>query len=287
MKKKWIVIIVVALLVMIGSLYVIAISTNDTIYYSKMSYNRETRHGYLMKKGLFGRHKVDNVMFDSMTLVDNNTILGYFHDSTEHICYVSAYDLKKHKYNVLTKIHSSTSYQRISANKDMSAIYYMDLDDGVVRYDVATGETTVAMAGSKIYYPMVTSDEKLLYYVGDYYLKLRDLESGEDKTLAENVDSFALSHNEDFIIFTRLKGIYKLDLETGQETEMQAYHGYGRPGEISISSDDKRFAYVTYNTSLVPGIDNTLLHVCNIRTGKSRVVYRSHYIEQVTSIMIR
>ena len=286
-NSKWIGIFIPVVVIIIAIWYFWGF-TSDTFYYDKYVKVSGIDSFHLVKKGAFIKHTVSfDAPFYTMTKANNHTIIGDCVDLEGHYRFVATYDTITHKYKRITKIGGIELDQRISVNEDMSAFYCGERDRGIVRYDMKTGESSVLLKfgeKEKFYEPTVTRDEKQAYYLYKNALHVADLKTQTGTSLISGVSSYVLSHNEDFIIYSTGYTLYKYDIATGEHTELKDCND--RIYELSISGDDNKVGYVTYIGSIVPGLDNTIFHVYDLRTGATRNPYRSHYIESVNPIIL-
>jgi len=252
--------------------------------------NGQFDHGELYQKSFGSMKKVDDIYLKDLTKLDDNTVVGVYSEGPGTPRYVASYDLKAGTMTKITEIENDIENQRISANADLSEVYYGDKEKGIVKYDTVSGESETLMAPEKLKEPVVTRDGKTMFYISDWNLITREVgKKVSGGIIASNVHTYALSNDEKFIIFTRLGReynsiLYKLDLETGEETYLKKLDNQAEM--ISISSDNTEFAYVTYTAAFFSSWGRTVLNVCDLKTGKSKVAFRSGFAAYIPSIIL-
>ncbi|WP_024865362.1 hypothetical protein [Butyrivibrio sp. FCS014] len=290
MIRNKIVISVIICLLTLGTAACGAGSSDGFLYTKRVSdSNGQFEHGELYQKRFSGTKKVDDIYLRFMTKVDDDTVLGVYGEGPGTDSYVATYNLKEKSLTKITQV-ANIEEQRISATSDLSTVCYGDKDNGIVLYDLSSGESKVIEKPTGLKEPMITGDGKTMFYISDWNLITREVgKKVSGGIIASNVHTYALSNDEKFIIFTRLGReynsiLYKLDLETGEETYLKKLDNQAEM--ISISSDNTEFAYVTYTTAFFSSWGRTVLNVCDLKTGKSKVAFKSGFAAYIPSIIL-
>ncbi|MCR5157303.1 MAG: hypothetical protein K6C96_11555 [Butyrivibrio sp.] len=264
--------------------------TSDGFLYTKRisDSNGQFEHGELYQKRSSAAKKVDDVYLRFMTKVDDDTVLGVYGEGPGTDSYVATYNLKEKSLTKITQV-ANIEEQRISATSDLSTVCYGDKDNGIVLYDLSSGESKVIEKPTGLKEPMITGDGKTLYYVSDWKLIKQDIASGDKTTLAKDVHLYTLSNDGSFIVFTRMGRknnsiMYRYDIESGEETQIMAAKKLAE--NLSISSDNTKLGYVTHTDAYFSSWGRTVLNVCNLKTGKSKVAFKSGFAAYIPSIIL-
>ncbi len=208
MLRKKVIVSIMAMCLMLGT---VACGMGNSSGYLYTKYIPNSM-GHFSRGELYrGSKKIDNVYLDCISKIDDNTLIGVNWDGPTTPRYVATYDLKEKKLTKITEIEHTIEEQRVSANADLSAVYYGDKEKGIVRYDLETGEeTTLEYLDKQVHMLSISSDNTKVSYVtySDAYfsswartiLNVWDLETGKKKVIYKSGRIESMSNSIDSII---------------------------------------------------------------------------------------
>ena len=251
------------------------------IIISKLIYeNGKFDHGEVLRIDQDSKEqKIEDFSLIDASSIGNGCIIGEYDWGKNDSIPIAIYDIKSKTVKTLTAIEADINNQMFSVNEDGSAVYFVEQDMGLVRYDILSGEKKIICGDDKIRFPQVSKDEKYVYFTKRGNIVKYDIQSKNEDIIIKDVFDFDLSLNGDFIIFARGENngaktsIYKYDVNKGQEENLIEMNDYAF--RISIAEDGSKFLYVTNTEAYFSEWAKTIIHVYDLDTNSDKIVFKS------------
>ena len=288
-RKTRLIVLLVAMVITLGACGIM--KNPYEIIVSKLVFNNgKYDHGELLKIDKNAKEKkIEDFSLTDARSIGNGRIVGVYNKKESASAPIVIYDIESGNIQEATAIDNNINEQRISVNEDNTAIYYVEEEGGLVRYDLLSNKKVVVNENKRMKYPVVTKDEKMLYYWLSGTVIQYNLKNKTHEEIIHDAVEYELSTDNSFIIFRRLKEngskiiFYKYDIETGEEQELielnrSAYR-------IIISEDGTKFMYSVDSYAYFSEWAKTSLYVYDLETNRAQKVFKTKAGEQLHTII--
>lgn len=126
----------------------------------------------------------------------------------------------------------------------------------------------------------LNEEETGLYYSNLGTLMFYDFSTGKIKEILSGVGTFSLAKGDDFLVYAYWEKdeLWKYDLES-KENKKLCNLKRSSGNRIVLSQDNQYVAYTDSKESIVPTNFKYYLTICELETGRKKVIYKGKYGE--------
>ena len=158
--------------------------------------------------------------------------------------------------------------------------FYFSYSEQLSCYDREMDELSILVEDAYLGSVVLNEEETGLYYSDSGTLMFYDFSTGEAKEILSDVDTFSLAKDDKFIVYIHWENdeLWKYDLES-KENEKLCNLKRSSGNRIVLSQDNQYVAYTDSKESFVPTAFKYYLTVCDVETGRRKVIYKGKYGE--------
>ncbi len=288
-RKTRLVVLLVAMVITLGACG--TMNNPYEIIVSKLVFvNGKYNHGEVLTIDKNSKEKkIEDFSLTDAQGIGNGRIVGVYNQRETDSAPIVIYDTESGNIQEAIAIDKSINDQRISVNEDNTAIYYVEKEQGLVKYDLLSKKKVIVNENKRMASPAVTKDEKMLYYWLDGTVIQYNLKNNTHEEIIHHVAEYELSFDDSFIIFMRPKDngsktiIYKYDIETGEEQQIIELKNYAH--RIRISEDGTKFLYTVDSYAYFSEWAKTSLYVYDLETNRAQKVFKTKAGEDFDTII--